>query len=261
LNKVISYFAWLRDFFPKKKEDLRPLWIFIIAAICLTGINFLTTSSSYKMFNPLLRIFNAKADVAIEDWLWTHPDYQLHQLIYWSCWSCFFYFVVPALVIKLVWKEKLADYGFKLKGALNGWPIYLGMFLLIIPCVLIVSFEKGFQSTYPFYLPPRQNFMMKMLTWELFYAFQFITLEFFFRGFIVHGLKHKMGIYSIFAMVLPYCMIHFGKPLPECLGSIIAGIVLGTLSYRYKSVILGACIHITVAITMDFLSLWHKGYF
>jgi membrane protease YdiL (CAAX protease family) len=261
MPKLPAYFSWLNDFFPKNKEDLRPLWIFIIAAICLTGINFLTISSSYQLFTPILNAFNGNAGGRLGHWLWKHNDYELHQLIYWSSWSCFFYMVVPTCVIKLVWKEKLADYGFKLKGALNGWPIYLGMFLIIIPCVIIVSYEKGFQGTYPFYEPPRQNFMGKMLVWEIFYALQFITLEFFFRGFMVHGLKKKLGVYSIFAMVLPYCMIHFTKPLPECLGSIIAGVVLGTLSYRYKSVILGACIHITVAISMDFLSLWHKGYF
>lgn len=259
--KLIAYFSWLRDFFPKKKEDLRPLWIFIIAAICLTGINFLSISSSNKLFTPILNSFNSNAGGRLSHWLWSHPEHELNQLIYWSIWSSFFYFVVPGCIIKFIWKEKLSDYGFKIKGALNGWPIYVGMFLIIIPCVIFVSYEKGFQATYPFYEPPRENFMGKMLVWEIFYAMQFITLEFFFRGFMVHGLKHKLGIYAIFAMVVPYCMIHFTKPLPECLGSIIAGIVLGTLSYKYKSVILGACIHISVAISMDFLSLWHKGYF
>ena len=261
MNKPTTYFSWLRDFFPKKKEELRVLWIFIIAAICLTGINFLSLSSNSKLFAPILNVFNWNAGGRLNDWLWTHPDYELNQLIYWSVWSCFFYFIVPAGVIKFIWKEKLQDYGFKIKGSLNGWPIYVCMFLIIIPCVIIVSYEKGFQATYPFYEPPRENFMGKMLIWEIFYALQFITLEFFFRGFMVHGLKHKLGVYAIFAMVVPYCMIHFTKPLPECLGSIIAGIVLGTLSYKYKSVILGACIHISVAIIMDFLSLWHKGYF
>ena len=261
MQKIITYFSWLKNFYPKKKEDLRPLWIFIIAALCLTGINFLSVSSSYKMFTPILNAFNSSASGKLSNWLYKSNNYELHQLIYWSAWSSFFYFIIPACVIKLVWKEKLSDYGFKIKGALKGWPIYLGMFFIIIPCVIIVSYEKGFQGTYPFYEPPRQHFMGKMLLWEIFYALQFITLEFFFRGFLVRGLKHKLGVYSIFAMVLPYCMIHFTKPLPECLGSIIAGTVLGTLSYKYKSVILGACIHICVAISMDFLSLWHKGYF
>lgn len=261
MRRVLTYFSWVRTFFPKEKQALRPAWILIIVAVCLTGSNFLTVSSSYKGFVPVLNLFNPQWSERLGHWLWTHPDQELHQLLYWSSWSCFFYFILPAFIIKVFWREKLSDYGFKLKGALNGWPVYLGMFLLIIPCVYVVSYEKSFQLTYPFYEPPKENFMGRMLLWELFYAFQFITLEFFFRGFMVHGLKQKFGTYSVFMMVVPYCMIHFTKPMPECLGSIIAGIVLGMLSYQYRSVILGACIHICVALSMDFLSLWHKGYF
>ncbi len=261
MRTFFSSFSWLKDFFPKTKEDRRPFWVFIISALCLAGITYLTPSSSYLYFTSILNVFHEDAGKNLTIWLYRHEDYSLHQLIYWSSWTCFFYFVIPACVIKLVWRESLADYGFKLKGSLQGWPIYAVMLCIMMPCVLIVSYGKGFQFTYPFYEPPRQNFMGKMIIWEIFYVLQFITLEFFFRGFMVHGLKKKLGVYSIFAMVVPYCMIHFGKPLPECMGSIIAGIVLGTLSYRYKSIVLGACMHVCVAISMDFLSLWHKGYF
>ena len=33
-------------------------------------------------------------------------------------------------------------------------------------------------------------------------------------------------------MIVPYCMIHYGKPLPETLGAIGAGLILGTLAMR-----------------------------
>jgi hypothetical protein len=259
--KLKQYFYWITEIFPKTKEDLRPFWVCIIAAVSLTGMNYFSAPSSCTMFTPILNLLNKNWSSDLVNWLYGREDSELNQLIYWSAWSSFFYFTFPFLAIKLVWREKLADYGFKLKGATNGWPIYLGMLLFILPCVFIVSYEKGFQGTYPFYTPPKNDFMGKMIIWELFYAVQFITLEFFFRGFMVHGLKNKLGIYAVPVMVVPYCMLHFGKPMPECLGSIIAGILLGVLSYRYRSVILGACIHICVAISMDFLSLWHKGYF
>ena len=41
-----------------------------------------------------------------------------------------------------------------------------------------------------------------------------------------------------------------GKPMPETLGAVIAGVVLGTLSMRTRSIWGGALIHIAVAITM-----------
>ncbi len=58
-------------------------------------------------------------------------------------------------------------------------------------------------------------------------------------------------------MTIPYCMIHFGKPMPEALGAIGAGVVLGLLSLKTRSIWLGAAIHIGVAWTMDALAIWH----
>jgi membrane protease YdiL (CAAX protease family) len=45
------------------------------------------------------------------------------------------------------------------------------------------------------------------------------------------------------------------------LGSIGAGLFLGMMSYKTGSIWMGAFLHMAVAISMDVLSLWHKGYF
>jgi membrane protease YdiL (CAAX protease family) len=78
---------------------------------------------------------------------------------------------------------------------------------------------------------------------------------------MVHGLKEKFGFYSIFVMMVPYCMIHFQKPMPETIGAILAGIILGALSLKSRSIWLGVAIHYSVAITMDIAALYQKGYF
>ena len=70
-----------------------------------------------------------------------------------------------------------------------------------------------------------------------------------------------MGAYAIFAMIVPYCMIHFGKPFLECLAAIVAGTVLGTLALKTRSIWCGVLIHVSVAWTMDLLSLWHTTGF
>src|SRR5215469_18060163 len=59
--------------------------------------------------------------------------------------------------------------------------------------------------------------------------------------------------------VMPYMMIHFTKPWPEALASIVAGLVLGSLAWKTKSIWGGVCVHCAVAITMDLLALSHKG--
>jgi membrane protease YdiL (CAAX protease family) len=56
-------------------------------------------------------------------------------------------------------------------------------------------------------------------------------------------------------MIVPYCMIHFQKPMAETFGAIIAGLVLGTLAMRTRSIWGGVAIHAAVALTMDVLAL------
>ena len=64
-------------------------------------------------------------------------------------------------------------------------------------------------------------------------------------------LARYMGAYAIFVMVVPYVMIHFGKPLAETVGSVIAGAALGTLALRTRSIFGGVLIHVTIAWAMD----------
>ena len=54
-------------------------------------------------------------------------------------------------------------------------------------------------------------------------------------------------------------MIHFAKPLPETLGSIVTAIALGTLALRTRSIYGGVVIHCAVAWSMDLFALWQKG--
>ena len=76
-------------------------------------------------------------------------------------------------------------------------PRYLVFVAVMVPLVLVMSTTEHFQRAYPFYRSwtPADGWP-KLLIWELSYAAQFVALEFFFRGFLVHGLKHRFGIYS-----------------------------------------------------------------
>jgi len=76
---------------------------------------------------------------------------------------------------------------------------------------------------------------------------------------MLHGTRRHFGIYAIVAMTIPYCMIHYGKPLPETFGAIVAGIVLGFMSLKTRTIWLGAALHIAVAWGMDFASLLRTG--
>jgi uncharacterized protein len=185
---------------------------------------------------------------------------RFYGLLYWVASCVVLYFLVPALVVKLVFRQSLSEYGLGLRGALGHLKLYVALFLIVLPLVVIVSYDEQFQQQYPFYKDTVPNRVPPHFAlWQVAYAMQFFALEFFFRGFMVHGLKRRLGVYAIFVMMVPYCMIHFGKPFPETLGAVVAGVVLGFLSLRTGTIWLGFLIHVSVALSMDLAALWQKG--
>ena len=53
----------------------------------------------------------------------------------------------------------------------------------------------------------------------------------------------SFGAGAIWSMVVPYCMIHYGKPYLEACAAIIAGVVLGSLAMRTRSIYAGFLVH------------------
>lgn len=177
----------------------------------------------------------------------------------WAILQIVAYAVAPFLVIRLLRERSLRDYAIGFRGVLSVWWVCVLMYLVMLPCVLYVSNDASFQRTYPFYrLQNGESIWPRLIVWEIAYGVQFFALEFFFRGFLLHGLKRRFGAYAILVMTVPYCMVHFDKPLLETLGSIVAGVVLGFLSLKTKSIWPGVALHIAVAWTMDVAALYQR---
>ena len=161
----------------------------------------------------------------------------IDRLAWWAATAVVGYVGFPLVALKLVLRERLRDHGLAPGAAFKGWPLYLAMACAMVPVVRIAALDPAFLSRYPFYrVPQGRPIPADFWQWELLYAAQFVALEFFFRGFWVHGLKHRFGTASVLAMTVPYCMIHFGKPLPETLAALVAGVVLGLASLKTRSV-------------------------
>jgi len=239
--------------------DRKVFIVLITSALCITCLEYFGMSNRYTHVTWTLNFLGFEdAAAGFNTWMMD----QLNRLTYWAvaCVTC--YFVIPSFVIVVVLREKLTDYGLGIAGALKDTWIYVLFFGTVLPALIFVSFDPHFQATYPFYdPPPGESLWPRFWMWELLYLAQFFALEFFFRGFMVHGTRQRLGYYAVAVMMVPYCMIHFGKPMPETLGAIIAGIVLGSLSLKARSIWLGVAIHGSVALTMDFASLAQTGRF
>ncbi|MCO4760437.1 MAG: CPBP family intramembrane metalloprotease [Myxococcales bacterium] len=186
--------------------------------------------------------------------------YRYHRLMVNCSWvmGCFLcYFVVPGLIVRQVFGLTLSDFYLKPRNYVRHLPIYGLLFLPVGLLILVFAGSPDFAMQYPFY--KNQQGWADLLIWEAAYGVQFFALEFFFRGFVLRGLAAEMGSMAVLTMAIPYCMIHYGKPLPECLGSIIAGITLGVLAMDTRSIWGGVTIHVAVAWGMDFAALGQKG--
>ena len=140
-------------------------------------------------------------------------------------------------------------------------PLYAVLLAVSVPFVVVASYTGAFQAKYPFYdLAAGEGLWPNMALWWVVYGLQFAALEFFFRGFMIHGLSGRLGYMAVFVMVVPYNMLHYGKPLAEAVAAIAGGAVLGSLSLRSRSIWWGVAVHVGVAGTMDVAALVHKGF-
>jgi uncharacterized protein len=242
--------------------DRKTLTVVLVAAVSLVLQNYFSSPGTVM---PLLRwgaalVGGTDAVAGVLETLGRWEESQSARLMWFALTAFTLYAVLPGLVVTRVFREKLTDYGAGVRGVVADWPVYLAFASIMVPLVYLCSALPRFQEVYPFYrVRTPADVDGGLVRWELVYALQFIGLEFFFRGFMVHGTKHRFGAYAVLLMVIPYCMIHFHKPVAECFASIIAGVGLGVVSLVTKSVWPGAGLHILVAWGMDLSVLARRG--
>ncbi|HRE42187.1 MAG TPA: CPBP family glutamic-type intramembrane protease [Ignavibacteria bacterium] len=164
-------------------------------------------------------------------------------------------FLIPVLSIKFVFKQKLSDFGFKLGDVKFGLITSLIFFLVMLPVLFIVSNSPEFLRTYP------QGGEQVAHSWKNFILFELSILvymlgwEFLWRGYMLFGLKPKLGYYSVLIQMIPFFILHKGKPDLELFASIFAGLILGIQALRANSFIYCWLLHFVIMFTIDSISI------
>jgi uncharacterized protein len=179
----------------------------------------------------------------------------LYAHLWWAGFTILAYLPLPMLIVVLVFKHRLRDYGLTLALKRQNLVLYGAMLLVMAPIVFYVSTRTDFLNIYPFYRGASVAPLGAVLAWEAAYGLQFIALEFFFRGFLVLGLERYIGRYAVWVAVVPYCMIHYHKPPLEAFAAIVAGIILGEVARRTRSILGGVLVHLSLALSLDALAI------
>jgi len=177
-----------------------------------------------------------------------------------SYWDAVLYWPIRLLLIALMLfflrdKNDRSFYGLFRKAP--DIRIYFLMLLIMIPLILFASTRPDFLATYPkmkiiepFIMSSGHHWIYRLI-FELSYGTDFISIELFFRGFLIFSFSRYAGKNAILPMACFYCTIHFGKPLFECISSFWGGLLLGIISYNTRSVTGGLIVHLGLAWMME----------
>jgi uncharacterized protein len=177
----------------------------------------------------------------------------LLEFIYWFVGDFLAFFIIGLLIIKLLLKEKVSDYGLQVGDYKTGLK-YSSLFLFVmIVLIWFVSASPAFAEKYPHLSDAKSNWNI-LLIYELGMLIYMFAWEFIWRGFTLFGLEKKFGYYSILIQMIPFVILHNGKPFLETFGAIFGGIALGILALRTRSFYYCVLTHIGVMFSIDFIS-------
>jgi hypothetical protein len=183
------------------------------------------------------------------------PFNELLPYLYWFSASVCFYLALPIGAAALTPGARVRATGLGLGDWRFGLAATALVLAVFLPVVFVASKLPAFAGHYPLAKAARTSWELFAL-YELGYAVYFVAWEYLFRGYLLFSLEPAMGRLAVFAQMMPFAIMHLGKPEAETFGSIVAGVVLGLLALRTRSCWYGALIHITVAVTMDVLAAW-----
>ena len=179
--------------------------------------------------------------------------FDIYRYVYQFLATLVLFFLFPLIIVKLVFKEKLKNYGLTLGDKRYGLRfIIITIPLIITPIILLGSHMPQVRAEYPLSKLVQDNVSVFLLYEFSYVLLYYVGWEFFFRGYMLFGLREKFGdACAILLQVIPSSILHFNKPEPEFLGSIILGIVLGYLALRTRSILYPFIIHSYIGVSTD----------
>lgn len=225
------------------KLELIPVVVFVTAGLALWAYDYYGSIHFFtSTIAPFFKIRWAVADPA--------------SYFYWYGCAFLMLMLVPQLVVRAMTFAKkdtsIPTLGWGVGDWKLGLPAIAIFYGVMLPILCVVVWTSDFQGKYPLYDNADRSIGM-FLSYELAYALYFVAWEYFFRGFLTFSLEKTLGFWTIFVQMLPFVVMHFGKPDLEAMSSVFGGIALGYLALRTRSFWYGVFIHAATAVSLDVL--------
>jgi membrane protease YdiL (CAAX protease family) len=162
--------------------------------------------------------------------------------------------IFPCLIIRYYFHEPLSEYGWQW----GNWKAGLSAVVILFPTIALgmllpSSQTSEMQNFYPFN-KLAANSASQFLVFQCWRGIFFYTAwEFFFRGFILFGLRRYVGDWlAICIQTIPSCLWHIGMPSGEIFASIAGGVLFGILAIRTSSIVWPFLLHYLIGVGLDF---------
>ena len=162
---------------------------------------------------------------------------------------------VPLCVVILGFREKPSDYGLQW----GDWRLGAGLVLALLPLITAAflypaSGNAEIRAVFPFAPGAGDSagsfLLLQIPRGALYYS----AWEFFFRGFMLFGMRRYIGDWlAICVQTIPQCLWHIGMPTGELLSSIGGGILFGVIALRTRSIVWPMMLHFAMGIVLDLL--------
>jgi CAAX prenyl protease-like protein len=189
---------------------------------------------------------------------------------------------LPILLIKLVFRQDLRDYGLGLPKPGRWRLTMIATVVLLAVCVptfVLGSRDPAMQAEYPLFRGPISS-ARSFLLYEAGYFPFFLAIEFVFRGLLLFGLfrvwrtlsgpetlwdaapegqqraaPRGFGYYAILISMLSYTAWHLGKPLPETWGTLLWGVATGAIVLATGTIWPVVFVHWLLNVLLDY-AIW-----
>lgn len=144
------------------------------------------------------------------------------------------YLIIPQLIILVVFKESLSQYGFTFGNWRAGLSFSFVAILLIAPIIWFIGHSDPNMKSY-------YQGLVTGLPWTTFA--DLLGWEFIFRGWLLFGYAKKFGAEALWLQAVPFALAHIGKPEIETLSTIFGGFIFGWVAWKTRSFVYPFVIH------------------
>jgi membrane protease YdiL (CAAX protease family) len=140
-----------------------------------------------------------------------------------------YYLALPVAVISVVLRKNPLDFGLR-AGNYRLWIPHVAVAWAVTIVILLLA--AHFSDVNRYYAESDLNLWGYAARW----AVLLFSMEFLYRGFLIFGLRERYGEGAVLIQMIPFVLLHIGKPEVETIGCILSGTWFGYVAYRTNSV-------------------------